>query len=212
MSTFTILLGGDLAPTPRLMGQIAGTRVIAADSGMAHAAALGVTPELWLGDFDSADPELFDRFTAVERKSYPVDKDMTDGELAIAEAVRLGASSFILAGAFGGPRADHAFLHLTAAVSVGETGFDVLATDGRQEARAVLHAVNHYDWPVGTLFSVLPFSDLTGLTISGAKWPLGDVDVSFGSSLTMSNVVEGPLAITLKTGRALVLAHPDPEV
>ena len=122
MSTFTILLGGDLAPTPRLMGQIAGTRVIAADSGMAHAAALGVTPELWLGDFDSADPELFDRFTAVERKSYPVDKDMTDGELAIAEAVRLGASSFILAGAFGGPRADHAFLHLTAAVSVAETG------------------------------------------------------------------------------------------
>ena len=101
MSTFTILLGGDLAVTPRLMGRIAGSRVIAADSGMAHAALLGVTPELWIGDFDSADAALFDRYAHVERKAFPAEKDMTDGELALAEAVRRGASSFIMPGAFG---------------------------------------------------------------------------------------------------------------
>ncbi len=212
MSTFTILLGGDLAATPRLMGRIAGTRVIAADSGMAHAAMLGVTPELWIGDFDSADAALFDRYAQVERKAFPAEKDMTDGELALAEAVRRGATSFIMAGAFGGPRADHAFLHLAAALSVAETGLDVLATDGRQEARAVLIGENAYDWPAGTLFSILPFTDLSGLTIRGAKWPLGDVEVAFGSSLTMSNVVAGPLTVTLRSGRALILAHPDPEI
>lgn len=58
MSTFVILLGGDLVVTDRLKRQIAGARILAADSGIRHAAALGVEPELWLGDFDSASAEL----------------------------------------------------------------------------------------------------------------------------------------------------------
>ena len=58
MTRFAILLGGDMTPTARLRGQIKGARIIAADSGMMHAAALGVVPELWVGDFDSAGSEL----------------------------------------------------------------------------------------------------------------------------------------------------------
>lgn len=49
MSTFVILLGGDLVVTERLKRQIAGARVLAADGGIRHAEALGVEPELWLG-------------------------------------------------------------------------------------------------------------------------------------------------------------------
>ncbi|TIT31323.1 MAG: thiamine diphosphokinase, partial [Mesorhizobium sp.] len=53
MSTFTILLGGDLLRTPRLDRQVEGSRVIAADAGIGHARMLGLVPELWVGDFDS---------------------------------------------------------------------------------------------------------------------------------------------------------------
>ena len=45
-ATFTILLAGTMQATPRLRGQVAGTRVIAADSGITHAAALGLEVEL----------------------------------------------------------------------------------------------------------------------------------------------------------------------
>ena len=58
MSRFIILLGGKLVRTPRLDAQMAGARVIAADAGMCHAAMLGVVPELWVGDFDSAPADL----------------------------------------------------------------------------------------------------------------------------------------------------------
>lgn len=210
MSTFVILLGGELHATPRLMSQVAGARVIAADSGMDHAALLGVTPELWIGDFDSAEEDLLERYKHVPREVFPVDKNMTDGELAIAEALRRGASNFILAGGFGGPRADHAFLHLTAAVSVAETGIPVLLTSGKQEGYPVLHGENRFELPEGTLFSILPFTDLGGLTIAGAKWPLSEAAIAFGSSRTMSNVSEGPLLVDLTSGRALLVAHPDP--
>ncbi|WP_269931432.1 thiamine diphosphokinase [Aminobacter sp. HY435] len=210
MSRFTILLGGDLLPTPRLDRQVAGSRVIAADSGIRHAGALGLMPELWLGDFDSAPAEVDPAFAAVPREVFPAEKNKTDGELAIAVALERGATSLVLVGAFGGARSDHAFLHLTLALRLAEAGSEVLLTSGHQEGVPLLPGTASFDYDDGTLFSVLAFSELTGLTEEGAKWLLDGVDVPFGSSLTLSNEVQGTLRISLGSGRALLLAHPFP--
>ncbi|PBB37171.1 thiamine diphosphokinase [Mesorhizobium sp. WSM3868] len=210
MGTFTILLGGDLVRTPRLDRQIEGSRIIAADAGIGHADMFGLLPELWVGDFDSVPASLPENLAAVPRKIFPTEKDMTDGELAIAEALARGATSLVLAGAFGGKRADHAFLHLALSVRLAEAGTAVLLTSGAQEGVPILPGKAGFDYAEGTLFSVLGFSDLAGLTVSGAKWPLDGVEVAFGSSLTISNEVKGRLHIALERGRALLLAHPYP--
>ncbi|CAN7166733.1 thiamine diphosphokinase [Mesorhizobium sp. LjNodule214] len=210
MSTFTILLGGDLIRTPLLDRQIEGTRVIAADAGIGHARMLGVMPELWVGDFDSVPADLPADLAAVPRHVFPPEKDQTDGELAISAALERGATSLVLAGAFGGKRADHAFLHLALAVRLAEGGMDVLLTSGAQEGTPLLPGKAGFDYADGTLFSVLGFSDLAGLSVTGAKWPLDHVEVAFGSSLTISNEVKGRLEIALGSGRALLLAHPYP--
>ena len=44
---------------------------------------------------------------------------------------------------------------------------------------------------------MLGFTDLSGLSLVGAKWPLADVEVPFGSSLTLSNETDGRLTVTL---------------
>ncbi len=67
MGKFVILLGGDIEVTHRLVRQVAGARFIAADSGMRHAASLAITPELWVGDFDSAGSELLLDYAEVPR-------------------------------------------------------------------------------------------------------------------------------------------------
>ncbi|MGB3537546.1 MAG: thiamine diphosphokinase [Mesorhizobium sp.] len=211
MSQFTILLGGDLTRTPLLERQIEGTRIIAADAGIGHAAMLGLTPELWVGDFDSIPPHLPGRLASVPRQTFPAEKDKTDGELAIEAAFDRGATSLILAGAFGGARADHAFLHLALADRLAEGGTAVLLTSGAQEGVPLSCGGPHeFDYADGTLFSILGFSALSGLTVEGAKWPLDRVEVAFGSSLTLSNEVKGRLRITLGSGRAMLLAHPYP--
>lgn len=208
MSRFTIFLGGDLVPTPRLARQVAGSRLIAADSGMLRAEALGLVPELWLGDFDSVTVADRERFAQVPRTIFPSDKDKTDGELAADAAIEAGATELVLAGALGGPRADHAFLNLAAGLKLAERGVPTLLSSGVEEASALLPGRTvDLDLPDGTLFSVLAFSDLSGLTLDGAKWPLDAVEVPFGSSLTLSNRVRGHLRASLRTGRAMLLAH-----
>ncbi|WP_394887670.1 thiamine diphosphokinase [Mesorhizobium sp. AaZ16] len=210
MSRFAILLGGGLVRTPRLDAQVAGARVIAADSGIRHAASLGVTPELWVGDFDSVPPMLPAHYADIPRKTFPHEKDKTDGELAIADALGLGATSLVLCGAFGGQRADHEFLHLALAVQLAEAGIEVTLTSGSQEGFPLLPGTADFDYEDGTLFSILGFSELFGLSVEGAKWPLRNVEVAFGSSLTISNETRGRLRISLERGRAVLLAHPYP--
>jgi thiamine pyrophosphokinase len=175
---------------------------------MRHAEALGIVPELWVGDFDSAPPDLPDHLASVPTRKFPSDKDSTDGELAVDIALEQGATALILAGAFGGTRADHAFLHLALALRLAEAGTEVLLTSGTQEGRPLPLGRASFDYADGTLFSILGFSDLTGLTVEGAKWPLEAVRVPFGSSLTMSNEVRGRLSVGLEQGRALLVAHP----
>jgi thiamine pyrophosphokinase len=210
MSRFIILLGGKLVRTPRLEAQMEGARIIAADAGIKHAAALGVVPELWVGDFDSAPEGLSDDLAAVPQLRFETEKDKTDGELAVAEALSRGATSLVLAGAFGGPRADHAFLHAALAIRRAKEGLSVLVTSGTQEGSPLLPGSRDFDYEDGTMFSILGFSHLSGLTVIGAKWPLDSVEVPFGSSLTISNEVRGDLCISLAVGRAMLLAHPYP--
>ena len=210
MSRFVILLGGELVLTPRVKDALAGARVIAADSGMRHAAALNVEPELWTGDFDSVPQQLLADWPDTPREIFPAGKDKTDGELAVEAALIRGATSLVLAGAFGGARADHAYLHLALAVRLFESGVPTSLTDGAQEGHPLPLGLSRFDYAPGTLFSVIGFSELVGLSVRGARWPLHRVIVPFGSSLTISNEVTGELQFELESGRAMLIAHTDP--
>ncbi len=98
----------------------------------------------------------------------------------------------------------------TAAIGLHEAGIDTVLTDGRQEGYPLrVEAENRFDFSEGTLFSILVLSDLEGLTIHGARWPLAGEDIPFGSSRTISNVADGPLNVTLGGGRGLLLATLD---
>ncbi|AQX31389.1 thiamine diphosphokinase [Bartonella schoenbuchensis] len=206
MTTFTILLNGDIFVTNRLLNQIRKSRVIAADGGMRHAAALNVVPELWLGDFDSCDQTLLHTYGDVPREAFPANKDATDGALACQRALREGAQRLILCGAFGGERSDHSLSHMTQAIAMEEQGISVLLTSGREEGWPIVPKPFSCDLPDGCLLSIIGFSDLQGLTMSGVQWPILKQNVSFGSSLTLSNRVCGTFYCHLYYGKAIILA------
>lgn len=208
MSKFVILLSGPLRVHARLLDQVEGARVIAADGGIRHAEALGLTPEIWVGDFDSSDDALADRYAAVPRLEYPAEKALTDGELALQIAFDRGASEIIMVGALGGERADHAWAHVVKALALAMDGRRVFLTSGNEEGYPLLPGRLTVDLPNASLFSVLGLDRLEGLTIRNARYPLQDFELPFGSSRTISNVAEGEVTFDLRAGRALVLARP----
>ena len=185
---WTVLLGGEIIATERLRRQVAGTRIVAADSGIRHADVLGVTPDLWIGDFDSSDKQLQARYSMIPRQAHPTAKNATDGDLAIAAAIAGGARHVTLVGAFGG-RADQATAHMLMALRLTDEGKTVVLSSGLEEAIAVGTSWVEPDWPLGTRFSVLAFSDLRDLSIVGARWPLSNVNVAIGDTLGVSNEV-----------------------
>lgn len=206
MSVFAILLAGPVTVTPELIEKLAQARVIAADNGIANAAELGVIPELWVGDFDSANPTLDLMYSAVARKRFPRDKDKTDGEIAIEHALERGATEILLIGAFGGERSDHVFMHLILALRYRSAGIKIELTDGRELAIPLVPgAVQHVECRIGTTFSILRFSDIRNLVVEGARWPMNERMIPFHSILTQSNEVTGALTISFSSGSAIVL-------
>ena len=207
MTRFAILLGGDLTVTPRLKSQIKGARVIAADSGMMHAAALHIMPELWVGDFDSAGSELTMQYRDVPRETFPAEKDATDGDIAVDAAIRRGATEIILLGGLGG-QTDHTAGLLGQSIQIARRGISCLLTSGVEEAWPLIAGRLHLELPAETRLSVIPFTDLQGLDIAGVKWPLANRDVPLGSTLTLSNMAQGPVEVSLKAGHGVAIAYP----
>ena len=205
-SRWTILLAGDLRATPRLREQTAGTRAIAADGGIRHARVLELTPELWIGDFDSASPRLLRDFASIPRRAHPADKDATDGNLAMDEAVRRGARHVVLAGALGG-RMDHATAILAHMTALAAGGLSIMATSGKEEAWPLVPGGHVISLPAGTTFSIIGFTALRGIALKGAKWPLRKADIPFGSTLGVSNIAREDLQISLEEGRGVLLAQ-----
>jgi len=204
--TYTILLGGDIIVTSRLQALIDPRYVIAADSGMRHAEPLGLTPLLWVGDFDSSDAALQRRYDFVARETYPSEKALTDGEIAINAALAAGAKRLILCGALGG-RTDQVLGHMTIATRLAQQGTSILLTNGHEEGYPLYPGIHSFDLPAATLFSLIGFRTLEGVTIKGAKWCLDKTDLAFGYGMGISNVVEGDLMVALRSGEGMLLAN-----
>ena len=78
--------------------------IICADGGTRHALTLGIKPNLIVGDLDSADQSLIEKFRedGVNITAYPRDKNETDLELAMEWAIKLDSRKILIVAALGG--------------------------------------------------------------------------------------------------------------
>jgi thiamine pyrophosphokinase len=192
--------------------------VIAADGGARLAAELGVLPDRWVGDGDSVDP---DDLAVLERRGVEIlpadrDKDESDGELAVLEAVRAGATQIIVLGALGGRRLDHLLANISLLAHPALDGIPtqlidertrVSLVDARDPARSVRRELSG---AVGGIVSLLPYGgDVAGVTTSGFRYPLHDEPLPAGPARGLSNVRElADARVEVRGGRLLVIESP----
>lgn len=207
MPRLVLILAGGSAPTPDLLRAFpAAAMCIAADSGLDHARALGLRPDLVIGDLDSADPAnvAWAAEQGIEIERHPRDKDQTDLELALGRALALDPDRIAVAG-IGGGRMDH----LLANVAVlAHPRFAGPAIDGLIDGSriSVVHDHRTVSGEPGGTVSLLPVhGDAVGVTTTGLVWPLRDETLVAGTSRGVSNLFAEPEA-TIEVRRGTLLA------
>ncbi len=175
---------------------------IAADGGILEAERLGLHVDLLVGDLDSAPPEAVARAPRVER--YPVDKDASDLELAVAAAVAADARRIVVVGGDGG-RLDHllGYAFLLASDRWADVAIEAVLGDARLW---VVRGARTIDGEPGELVSLDAVGGpARGVTTVGLRWALTDGDRLPGSSLGLSNAFVAPSA-TVRVREGVVLA------
>lgn len=185
---------------------------ITADRGTVAAMELGLQPDIVLGDFDSIDLNVLERLknTPARIKRFNPEKDVTDTELAMEEAIKLGAETVYMLGATG-DRADHTFTTLMGLVRAKEKGLTAYAVDKCNKIHAgegdiyIRKSEQHGDY-----VSLAVISDSAKITMEGMKYNLKERIVCRGESLCQSNEIAGEVGhICVHSGKVLVFESRD---
>ena len=180
-----------------------GDLIVCADSGYDRALALGIVPDIIIGDMDSISADYTENDSIV----YPTRKDYTDSELVIDYVIEKGADKIVMFGMIG-TRFDHSFANISLLLKC--RGRDAVIIDKNNIIQMLFDTVT-VGGNVGDTVSILPFSgDLEGVTTTGLEYPLYDSTVRIGTSLGVSNKMTGKVCtISLKKGIALIIRSND---
>jgi thiamine pyrophosphokinase len=185
--------------------------VVCADGGALHLKQFGIRPDVIVGDLDSITPECLEEYRKekVEIVKYPVQKDMTDAEIAVELALEKGSTHITFLGAMG-TRLDHSLsniFHLKKLYDLGVTG---LVANERNEITLIDRSIL-LQREEGMKVTLLPLTQVVkGVTTKGLMYPLLDATMYLGSSWGVSNEFDSETAeITLTEGLLLIVKSRD---
>ncbi|GIP19905.1 MULTISPECIES: thiamine diphosphokinase [Paenibacillus] len=186
--------------------------IIGADKGALFLVQNGIKPDIAVGDFDSVTAEELE----LVRQSCgeiivcdPVDKNLTDTELAFDMAIDQQAPEVIMIGAMGS-RQDHSLSNIQM----------MLRGLQHQVVSSIIDEHNYITLTGSSLVvedrgftyvSLLPLTpEVTGITLSGFMYPLQDATIKMGQSLGISNRLTGQQGkIQIESGLLLVIQSKD---
>lgn len=210
-----VIAGGPDISVDFLSNEItAGDFILCADSGVDYAIAAGIIPHKVVGDLDSISEEgrNFLDSRRIPLEIFPVEKDMTDTELALRSISK--EDDILLVCSLMG-RIDHVLANVNLAVKLHAEGFNLTVTDG------VSHIIPMYGAETVTIgvmnpdnmtVSLIPFDEVvTGVSTKGLYYELADATLNWGSTLSISNkpVANGTsFEISAKAGKIGVFVTP----
>lgn len=175
------------------------------DAGLKHTEALGIKPDLIIGDFDSYSKEEALK-QGIETIVLPCEKDDTDTVFAVKEAMRRNFAEFLLVGVIG-QRLDHTLANVSILYMLDEAGKEGRILDDYSEMQLVSGSPVRID-DTCAYFSLLNVSgQAEGVTIKHAKYPLQDAAIHCEYQYGVSNeVLPGETAeVTVARGKLLLI-------
>lgn len=212
--TAILICGGSLSAAflSNVLKEYENPVIYAVDGGLTVADSAGIKPDYLVGDFDTADEALVAAYekSCVTLRHIP-EKDATDTELAVEDAVQRGADEIVLLGATGS-RMDHTLANIHMLYKMRLLG--VCGRIVNENNRISLHAgsfCTESSRLFGKYLSFLPFSEkVTGLSLKGVKYPLEGAVLKAGNSLGVSNEATGEyIEVSFDAGYLLMIEARD---
>ena len=186
--TVVVVAGGPESRPPALELP-AGAPVVAADSGVDRALALGLRVDIAVGDFDSVSAGGLEvaRSAGARIERHPTEKDATDLELALDAAFALAPRRILVLGSDAG-RLDHLLSTLLLLGSERFAGCELDAALGSAVAH-VIRGERQLTGDADELISLFALHGPAGASRpKGLRYPLRGETLEPGSSRGVSNV------------------------
>ena len=204
-----IFIGGD-PPHPNVRQHLpTDAYVIAADSGYAHAIAMGFVPNELVGDMDSITAiDLTDAHDSnVLITEYPTNKDLTDTEIAIASALAR-QSTHITVVSGGGDRFDHVLGMVHSLASCAGT-VDTTLFIGTARVSYVSYTKEfQLNTQPGDIVSLIPLGGDNTVTTTGLQWELTNDTLQSFASRGVSNIATSESVSISVTDGLLAVIQP----
>lgn len=202
MKALIILAGSDITKD-RLANYLGeSTLLIGVDAGCNLLYRYGITPNLMLGDFDSIDADVLTYFkqAKVEISMYPKDKNRTDGELAIIEALKRGADSVVLTGTSHVTETDHMLGNIFLLSKYPPCSM----ITNREQICCLRNKHHQLQINEGENVSILPLEHSV-LSLKGFQYN-GTFEVNLGDTTTMRNQLCDSVGnVELKLGKIIII-------
>lgn len=185
--------------------------IISVDGGAGHLRKMGINPDILIGDFDSANSRDLDYYVnkGINVSKFPVEKDMTDSELAIEKVLELGATEVVFLGALG-TRIDHSFANIMLLKKMLDIGLRGSIADEHNELY-MFDSNFSISKKEGRKLSLIPITEkVTGVSTRGLKYPLVNATMVLGTSWGISNDFEEEVAfVSIDSGILLACLSRD---
>ena len=182
--------------------------LVAVDGGLHHLQALGLSPQLLIGDMDSLSTQEVEacQQAGIEILRYPPAKNKTDLELALDEVLQRGYRNILIAFALGG-RLDQTLANLALLSRPDLNDYAVRIDDGLTEVTLLRHTITLACQPRDVV-SLLPWGGAAGGVVThGLEYPLDSETLLPWQTRGISNRCTGErFSVSLEQG-ALLLIH-----
>ena len=178
--------------------------IICADGGTRHALALGLKPALIVGDLDSiTEAELQQANAKVSQ--YPRDKNQTDLELALNQALLQNPTSILIVAGLGN-RLDQTIANLALLSDPRLSGLDARFDDGLEEV-FFCRVQSEVRGKAGDTVSLIPWKGaVSGIRTQGLRWTLNHETLYPDKTRGISNEMTGSAAqVSIETGLLLIV-------
>lgn len=202
-----IFIGGD-PPHPNVRQHLPlDTYVIAADSGYAHAIALGFAPHELVGDMDSISAvDLTDaRDSNILISQFPADKDLTDTEIAIASATARHSTQITVVSG-NGDRFDHVLGMVHSLASSARTVNTTLFIGTARVSYVSNARESRFETQAGGVVSLVPLGGDATVITTGLQWELDHDTLQSFASRGVSNIaIDESITISVTDGLLAVI-------